>query len=52
LATLRYPEGASPENCIFLNRTKIAELVIKHHPRLPLALSMRIGVANTTGMVV
>jgi Restriction endonuclease len=43
LASLRYPNGAVPPNCIFLNRPRIAELVAKHHSKLPQALSMRIG---------
>jgi hypothetical protein len=44
LAALRYSPGASPTDSAFLDRRTIAQLVAKHHPRLPQALSMRIGV--------
>lgn len=44
LAALRYPEDLAPTDCEFLNRQRIAELVIKHHQHLPQAISMRIGV--------
>ena len=30
-AALRYPDGAAPPHCIFLNRPRIAELVAKHY---------------------
>ena len=43
LASLRYPDGVIPPDSEFLGRSKIAELVAKHHVRLPQAISMRIG---------
>lgn len=47
LATLRHPPSVSvPESVIFLDRSKIAALIIKHADRLPLALSMRVGVPH------
>ena len=44
LAALRYPdEGLVHPHLELLNRPKIAQLVAKHHHRLPEALSLRIG---------
>lgn len=44
LATLRHPPAVgAPASAIFLDRSKIAALVIKHAGRLPQALSMRVG---------
>lgn len=44
LASLRYPKNvAIPEGIQFLDRPKIAALVVEHAARLPQALSMRIG---------
>jgi hypothetical protein len=46
LAALMYPpDVASPQNCEFLNRDELVRLVIKHHEKLPLARSMRVGKA-------
>jgi hypothetical protein len=45
LASLQYPGEGAPKRAdvVFLGRKRIAELVAKHHARLPEALSMRIG---------
>lgn len=43
LASLRYPDGVTPPDAIFLDRATIAALVAKHHASLPQAISLRIG---------
>jgi hypothetical protein len=45
LAALRYAEDVKPQGCIFLDRVKVASMIVQHHKRLPQALSMRIGVS-------
>jgi hypothetical protein len=45
LASLRYPDGVVPPNCMFLNRSRITEWVAKYYSNLPQALSMRIGIS-------
>jgi hypothetical protein len=46
LASLLYPNGvARPTGSVFLGRTDIAMLVIKHCARLPQAIAMRVGAA-------
>lgn len=44
LAALLYPENVErPTDAEFLDRPAIADLVVKHHERLPQAIAMRIG---------
>lgn len=45
LAVLRCKDKVGPADCEFLDIGRIAELVQKHHTRLPQAVSMRIGEA-------
>ncbi len=50
LASLLYPKGVlRPTNSIFLDRSEIARLVVKHHKRLPQAIGMRVGIADADG---
>ena len=44
LAALLYPKNFRPVNGIeFLDRSKVADLMIRHHARLPEAIAMRVG---------
>lgn len=49
LAVLRHGGNAGPADCEFLDIGRIAELVRKHHARLPQAVSMRVGDSLNSG---